>query len=54
VPLDKTPTLNVVYLKILYEKYDIFKNGQNQKGTETSKLSNDTKKVYTSFVGLSL
>jgi hypothetical protein len=35
----------VVYSKGWYEKDDIFKNGYNKKGVETSKLSNDTKKV---------
>jgi hypothetical protein len=33
---------NVAYSKIQYEKDDIFKNGYNKKGVETSKLSNDT------------
>jgi hypothetical protein len=47
----KNSTLNVVYSKILHENDDIFKNGENKKGVETSKLSNDTKKIMSNFRG---
>jgi hypothetical protein len=44
--LNKNSPLNIECSKILHENGDISKNGQNKKGVETSKLANDTKKVY--------